>query len=229
MLYHTMKNILRSNALSKYFKKLDYFDKEYIEQLNVELAKMINDPDGIHFHKTHNQICINTHKDFKTARFKGVRDYLIGTGSLIFDWNDDFKYRLSFLREHKAERILQKNHKDQRLLERDFNIVSKTFKGTIFEDLYEKLKQKHNIGRLRIMKMNPRNCLSWHQDTTPRLHIVLNSQKGNFMVIEDEIRHLPQYTCWITETTNNHTAFNSSKDMRIHIVAVLLDNPENNE
>ena len=184
---------------------------------------MINDPDGIYFHKTHNQICINTHKDFKTERFKGLRDHLIGTGSLIFDWNDDFKYKLSFLRGQKAERILKKRPNDKRLLERDFNIVCPIFKDTIFEDLYEKLKQKHNIGRLRIMKMNPRNCLSWHRDTTPRLHIVLNSQEGNFMVIDDEIKHLPQYTCWITDTTKNHTAFNSSKDMRIHIVGVLLD------
>ena len=218
-----MNSILRSNALSKYFKKLDYFDKEYIEQLNVELVKMVNDPDGIHFHKTHNQICINTHNDFKTTKFKGVRDYMIGTGSLVYNWADDFKYKSNALKDYSSERLLQKNQKDQRLLERDFNIVSPTFKDTIFENLYEKLKQKHNIGRLRIMKMNPRNCLSWHKDTTPRLHIVLNSQEGNFMVIEDEIRHLPQYTCWITDTTNNHTAFNSSNDMRIHIVGVILD------
>jgi len=222
-----MRNILRSNSLSGYFKQLDYFTEAYVKELNEELAEMIDNPNGINFHKTHNQICINTHKDSKTEKFKGLRDYMIGAGSLIFNWDDDFKYKLSFLKDHQSERILQKNHKDQRLLEKDFNVVSSIFRDTIFEDLYEKLKEKHNIGRLRIMKMNPRNCLSWHQDTTPRLHIVLNSQKGNFMVIEDEIKHLPQYTCWITDTTNNHTAFNSSKDMRIHIVAVLLDQPEN--
>jgi hypothetical protein len=217
-----MRSILRSNKLSQHFKQLDYFTTDYIEKLYQELIKMVSDPNGIHFHRSHNQICINTHKDFKTTKFKGVRDYMIGTGSLIFNWNDEFVYKNSAL-AGMGERVLTDYQEDERLFEKDFNIISSTFRDTIFEDLYNKLKQKHNIGRLRIMKMEPRKCLSWHKDTSQRLHIVLDTTEGNFMVIEDEIKHMPKNTCWKTNTRRRHTAFNSGTDQRIHIVGVILD------
>ena len=222
MLFHNTNSILRSNALSKYFKQLDYFTPEYIEKLYQELHNMVSVQNEIHFHKTHNQICINTHKDFKTARFKGVRDYMIGTGSLVFNWNDKFVYKKSAL-DGMGERIITDYQQDERLFEKDFNIVSLTFKDTVFEDLYDRLKQKHNIGRLRIMRMEPRKCLSWHKDTSTRFHIVLDTTEGNFMVIDNEIKHMPKNTCWKTDTRHMHTAFNSGTKPRIHIVGVLLD------
>ena len=102
-------------------------------------------------------------------------------------------------------------------------MLSPVFEGTIFEDFYNKLKQKHNVGRLRFMKMIQRKCLSWHSDYSPRIHIVLDTTEGNFMVIEDQVKHLEQNTTWITDTTFKHTAFNASMNPRIHIVGVLLD------
>ena len=78
-----MRSILRSNKLSQHFKQLDYFTTDYIEKLYTELYNMVSVKQEIQFHRSHNQICINTHKDFKTTKFKGVRDYMIGTGSLI--------------------------------------------------------------------------------------------------------------------------------------------------
>tara|TARA_B100000989_G_C19506408_1_gene456699 strand:+ start:169 stop:786 length:618 start_codon:yes stop_codon:yes gene_type:complete len=202
--------------MSKYFTQLDYFTADYIEGLMRELDKMIGDEE-IGFHREHRQICINTHKDFKDPRFKGTRDYMIGTGSLVYDWSDKYKYRKQQI---KLPKEYQEN---QRLEEKDFNIVSPTFKGTVFEDLYNRLKEKHSIGRLRIMKMSPRNCLSWHKDTSPRMHIVLDTCEGNFMVIEDQVKHMPQNTVWLTDTRYRHTAFNSGLKDRIHIVGVLLD------
>jgi len=76
---------------------------------------------------------------------------------------------------------------------------------------------------LRFMKMVQRKCLSWHSDYSPRIHVVLDTSEGNFMVIEDEVKHLEQNTSWITDTTFKHTAFNASMYPRIHIVGVLLD------
>ena len=202
--------------MSKYFTQLDYFTPDYIESLRQELTKMLDNQD-IGFHREHRQICLNTHKDFKEPRFQGTRDYMIGTGSLIYDWSDKYKYR-------KKQITLPKEYQsNQRLVENDFNILSPTFEGTVFEDLYDKLKEKHSLGRLRIMKMAPRNCLSWHKDTSPRIHIVLDSCEGNFMVIEDQVKHMPQGTVWLTDTRYRHTAFNSGLKDRIHIVGVLLD------
>ena len=132
-------------------------------------------------------------------------------------WSDKYKYR-------KKQITLPKEYQsNQRLVENDFNILSPTFEGTVFEDLYDKLKEKHSLGRLRIMKMSPRNCLSWHKDTSPRIHIVLDSCEGNFMVIEDEVKHLEQDQWYLTKTGyNNHTAFNGSSESRTHLVANLL-------
>ena len=43
------------------------------------------------------------------------------------------------------------------------------------------------------------------------------------MVIEDEVKHMPENTTWLTDTTFHHTAFNASMHPRVHIVGVLLD------
>ena len=95
----------------------DTVTADYIEGLMRELDKMIGDEE-IGFHREHRQICINTHKDFKDPRFKGTRDYMIGTGSLVYDWSDKYKYRKQQI---KLPKEYQEN---QRLEEKDFNIVS---------------------------------------------------------------------------------------------------------
>jgi hypothetical protein len=42
------------------------------------------------------------------------------------------------------------------------------------------------------------------------------------MVIEDEVKHLEQNKWYFTNTTKEHTAFNASKENRIHLVANIL-------
>ena len=37
------------------------------------------------------------------------------------------------------------------------------------------------------------------------------------------IKHLPENTTWLTDTTYHHTAFNASMHPRVHIVGVMLD------
>ena len=201
--------------MSEYFQPLDYFSTSFVESLNTELNKML-DAGTIQWHEHHKQICINTHKDHEHDKFKGVPKSHIGTGSLVFNW---------------AEAGVDINQEDrtsvekfeERLHEYDFTVISPEFKGTVFEELFDTLKDKHDLGRLRFMKMTQRKCLSWHNDYTPRLHVVLDSHEGNFMVIEDEVRHMPNYTTWKTDTTYKHTAFNASMYPRVHIVGVLLD------
>ena len=51
----------------------------------------------------------------------------------------------------------------------------------------------------------------------------IKTQKGNFMVIEEEVKHLEQDQWYLTKTGyNNHTAFNGSSESRTHLVANLL-------
>lgn len=201
--------------MSNYFQQLNYFSNSFVEKLNNELNKMLDDG-LIEWHEHHKQICINTHKDYKDKKFDNIPPCHIGTGSLIFNWADagvdmDQEKRTS------VEVI------EERLHEYDFDIISPEFKGTLFEELFDTLRSKHDLGRLRFMKMTQRKCLSWHEDYTPRLHVVLDSHEGNFMVIEDEVKHMPNYTTWKTDTTYKHTAFNASMYPRVHIVGVLLD------
>jgi hypothetical protein len=73
------------------------------------------------------------------------------------------------------------------------------------------------------MKSKPKTCLSWHVDTTPRIHFPIKTQDGCFMVIDNEVQHLTKNTWWWTNTVAPHTAFNASKEDRIHLVAVVLD------
>lgn len=201
--------------MAEYFKQLNYFTEDYIKMLREEFDEMLANG-RIDWHEHHKQICINTHKDFEKEKFAGIKPEMIGTGSLIFNWADagvnmDVEKRTS-VEEFK-----------ERLSEFDFTEISPVFKGTIFEDFLNKLKLKHHVGRIRFMKMIQRKCLSWHVDGSPRIHIVTDTSEGNFMVIEDEVKHMPQNTCWLTDTTFKHTAFNASMNPRVHIVGVLLD------
>jgi hypothetical protein len=43
------------------------------------------------------------------------------------------------------------------------------------------------------------------------------------MVIQDEVLHLEQGQWYMTNTMPEHTAFNASKEDRIHLVVVVLD------
>jgi hypothetical protein len=43
------------------------------------------------------------------------------------------------------------------------------------------------------------------------------------MIIEDEVKHLPANTWWLTNTLVKHTALNASMEDRIHLVASLID------
>ena len=45
------------------------------------------------------------------------------------------------------------------------------FHNTYFEEVYNTLKKKFKLGRVRILLKEPRSTLSWHRDPEPRLHV----------------------------------------------------------
>ena len=73
------------------------------------------------------------------------------------------------------------------------------------------------------MNSLPKTCLSWHEDQTPRLHYPIKTQSGCFMVIENESKHLKQNQWYWTNTTVPHTAFNGSKQPRLHLIVTVLN------
>ena len=100
------------------------------------------------------------------------------------------------------------------------------FRNTYFEEVYNALKKKFKLGRVRILLKEPRSTLSWHRDPEPRLHIPIITNPGCKMVIEDVAKHMPaDGSVTITNNTKYHNFFNGGEQDRIHLVACVLENP----
>lgn len=155
----------------------------------------------------HSQFCINSvpgHTD----------NYLYGAASLAYDWEKEIIL---------PNGDIQVPERDVALKEEDFTEICDVFKGTVFEELYDVLKNTYKLGRVRIMSSKPKTCLTWHTDPSMRLHFPMKTQEGCYMVIQDEVLHLEQDQWYLTNTTVPHTAFNGSKQNRVHLVAAILD------
>lgn len=111
---------------------------------------------------------------------------------------------------------------DEPIKEESFTSYSHIFRGTVFMDIATKLQAKYNIGRFRVMIQPRSNCLSWHLDAQPRLHYPIKTQKGCFMVVNNEMKHLEKGKCYFVDTKEFHTAVNASREIRIHLVANVL-------
>ena len=100
----------------------------------------------------------------------------------------------------------------------------KDFENTYFKEVYQTLKSKFKLGRVRILLKEPRSTLSWHRDPEPRLHIPIITNPGCLMVIENVARHLPaDGSVYITNNVKYHNAFNGGEENRVHLVACLTD------
>ena len=103
------------------------------------------------------------------------------------------------------------------------------FEKTYFKDVYETLRKRYKLGRVRLLLKEPRSTLSWHKDPECRLHIPIITNKGCSMVIENVAKHLPaDGKVWITNNTKYHNFFNGGEQARIHLVACVLDSPFEN-
>jgi hypothetical protein len=156
------------------------------------------------------QICLNTTVDEPA-------NTTLGVGSLLYDW-DNRKIETDEL--GVTRHVLAK--RDKVIHEFDFVNVCDQFKNTVFEEIYNAVAAKYEIGRVRLMKSESKGCLSWHTDTGYRLHYPLKTQEGCLMIIEDEVYHLPPGQWCLTNATLPHTAMNSSKESRIHLVFHIL-------
>ena len=116
--------------------------------------------------------------------------------------------------------------RDKSIDESKYTEIVPEFKNTYFEEVYNLLKKKFKLGRVRILLKEPRSTLSWHRDPEPRLHIPIITNPGCKMVIEDVAKHMPaDGTITITNNTKYHNFFNGGEQDRIHLVACVLENP----
>ncbi len=118
--------------------------------------------------------------------------------------------------------------RDIKIDESKYTQVVPEFRNTYFQEVYEILRKRFKIGRVRLLLKEPRSTLSWHKDPEPRLHIPIITNLGCSMVIENVAKHLPaDGTVTITNNTKYHNFFNGGEQARIHLVACVLENPFN--
>ena len=116
--------------------------------------------------------------------------------------------------------------RDKSIDESKYTEIVPEFKNTYLEEVYNTLKKKFKLGRVRILLKEPRSTLSWHRDPEPRLHVPIITNPGCKMVIEDIAKHMPaDGSVTITNNTKYHNFFNGGEQDRIHLVACVLDNP----
>ena len=119
------------------------------------------------------------------------------------------------------------NHEEQRLdkvPEELYTELCPEFKGTYVEEVYNILRKRFKLGRVRFLMKPPRTCLSWHRDPEMRLHIPIITNKGCIMVIKDTAFHMPANgSGYLTDNREYHNFFNGSEIERVHLVATVLD------
>ena len=119
--------------------------------------------------------------------------------------------------------------RDKEIDETKYTKLVPEFEQTYFKEVYETLRERYKLGRVRLLLKEPRSTLSWHKDPECRLHIPIITNKGCSMVIENVAKHLPANgKVWITNNTKYHNFFNGGEQARIHLVACVLDSPFKN-
>lgn len=81
----------------------------------------------------------------------------------------------------------------------------------------------NKLYRTRIMKLNPKQCYSYHIDRSPRVHLAVITHPHCFFMEDDKLLHIPNdgYP-YLVDTTKYHTAMNCTLDLeRIHIVGCV--------
>lgn len=118
----------------------------------------------------------------------------------------------------------QMTHLMPRYTNKDFTVINEELKGSYLEHVIEELQKTYSIGRARIMKLEPRKCMSLHVDLSKRIHIPVITNLDALMIINNEVHHMPaDGSAYLTDTTKRHTALNASKDEeRLHLLFDLV-------
>ena len=114
--------------------------------------------------------------------------------------------------------------RDVNIDEAEYSEFIPDYENTYFKEVFDTLSSKYKLGRVRILLKEPRSTLSWHRDPEPGLSILIITNPGCLMVIDNVAKHLPaDGSVWVTNNTKYHNAFNGGEENRIHLVACVLD------
>lgn len=105
--------------------------------------------------------------------------------------------------------------------EHDFRHFLKPWQDGHICRLYSALKESTGteLGRLRLMRLRPKTCYSFHVDDNCRYHLALQTRRTCFLAFREGLFHVPSdgHLYWVN-TLQAHSAFNASNVDRIHLV-----------
>lgn len=117
---------------------------------------------------------------------------------------------------------------ERQVNEEIYRVFEPLLMSSYFKNVYDTLSKHYRLGRVRVLKLNPRTSLSYHRDPEARLHIPIITNPGALMVVDKEAFHMEaEGGVYYVDTTKYHTALNGGTSDRIHLVATILD--ENKE
>lgn len=119
----------------------------------------------------------------------------------------------------------------------DYPVFISEFANTYFHKVWEDMMAEVEDGvcRMRLMRLEHKGCLSFHEDFCVRYHIPIitnprafffMNESGKFPIPSNDIRlgalasyHLPaDGGVFEVDTTRDHTVYNGGREERIHLV-----------
>ena len=213
----------------KYFQKLTpLWDRNKLERALQEVLDVVPFPTAgkyiNHYTKTFTDFSnpvkvVETHIEEELLNLDTVVNQIVLTKKP--EATSDY-FRVKLRDQKNASNSLtreQIGEVDDYLKEMEYTQFIPEFNHTYFKEIYDELKSVVNLGRIRIIRSFPQQCLSWHVDNDNKIHIPIKTNHGVRMIVEDEVVHMPAGTTYTMRTNQNyHTAINGGKEERIHMV-----------
>ena len=107
---------------------------------------------------------------------------------------------------------------------KEYIVLNEMLKGSYIEKIHNTIVKDYSFGRMRLMKLSGRQCMSLHVDLEKRIHIPIITNKNCLMIVDEEVIHMPaDGNAYLVNTTKRHTALNSNLNFdRIHLMFDLL-------
>ena len=107
-------------------------------------------------------------------------------------------------------------------LEMQWSKINEIFEDTYLHEIYNRLEQMFDLGRMRFLCLGVNSCYTYHQDATIRFHIPLYTNDECIFFDENYTPyHMPVGKIYLVDTTKFHTAANFGKHERLHIVGAV--------
>jgi len=104
----------------------------------------------------------------------------------------------------------------------EFTEVNEEFRGTYLEHIYDTIRATTPLGRVRLLRIQPGRCYSFHSDTEARFHLAVKTNDSAFIIYRDvPPYHIPaDGIVYSMNATHKHTALNGDRtgQDRIHLV-----------